>query len=45
MCGESEGNLRVMRGRFVKLYRSMGLKVNGDESEVIVLGIEDRLLC
>ena len=40
LCGESEEYFRVMVGRFVKLLRRRGLKVNAGKSKVMVLGGE-----
>ena len=47
LCGESEGNLKVMVGRFVEVYRRRGLKFNAGKSEVMVfvLGGEEGLVC
>ena len=36
--GESEKYLKVMAPRFVEMYRIRGLKVNVDNSKVMVLG-------
>ena len=36
LCGESEEDLRVMVGRFVEVYRRIGLKINAGKSKVMV---------
>ena len=38
LCGESEVDLKVMLVCFVEVWRRIGLKVNADNSKVIVLG-------
>ena len=40
LCGYSEGNLRIMMGRFVEVCRRY-LKVNADKSKVMVLNGEE----
>ena len=45
LCGESEGELRAMVGRFVEVCRRRGLKVNSDKSKVMVLNEEEGLEC
>ena len=42
LCGESEGDLKVMVRRFAELCRRV-LKVNADKSKVLVLGGEEGL--
>ena len=38
LCGKSDQDLEGMVENFLKIYRSRGLKVNVDKSEVMVLG-------
>ena len=45
LCGESEGGLRAMVGRFVEVCRRRGLKVNAGKSKMMVLGGEEGLEC
>ena len=45
LCGESEEDLRVMVGRFAKVCRRKGLKVNAGKSKGIVLNGEEGLKC
>ena len=45
LCGESEEELRVMVGRFAKVCRRRGLKVNAGKSKVMVLNGEEGLVC
>ena len=45
LCGESEGDLRAMVGRFVGVCRRRGLKINAGKSKVMVLGEEEGLEC
>ena len=45
LCGESEGDLKVMVGRFVEVCRRRGLNVNAGKSKVMVLGGEEGLEC
>ena len=42
LCGESEKDLRVMVGRFAKVCRRRGLKVNNGKSKVMVLNGEEE---
>ena len=44
LCGESEEDLRAMRGQFGEVYRR-GLKVNVGKSKVMVLNGELGLEC
>ena len=41
LCGESEEYLRVMLGRFAKVCRGRGLKVNAGKTKVMVLNGEE----
>ena len=41
LCGESEEDLRVMRGSFVEVGKEIYLKVNANKSNVMVLGEEE----
>ena len=43
LCGESEEDLRAVRGRFVKVCRRRGLKDNAGKSNVMVLNGEKGL--
>ena len=45
LCGDSEGDLRVMVGRFAEVCRRRGLKVNAGRSKVMVLNGEEGLEC
>ena len=45
LCGELEEDLRTMLGLFVEVYRRRGLKVNADETKVMVLNEEEGLEC
>ena len=45
LCGESEEDLRAMVGRFAKVCRRRGLKVNAGKSKVMVLGGEEGSEC
>ena len=45
LCDESEEELRAMVGRFAKVCRRKGLKVNAGKSKVILLGGEEGLEC
>ena len=45
LCDESEGDLRVMVGRFAEVCRRRGLKVNAGKSKVMVLNGEEELEC
>ena len=45
LCGESEGDLKVMVGRLVEVCRRRGLNVNAGKSKVMVLGGEEGLEC
>ena len=45
LYGESEEDLRVMVGRFAKMCRRRGLKVNAGKSKVMVLNLEEGLEC
>ena len=45
LCDESEEELKVMVGRFLRFVEERGLKVNPDKSKVIVLGVEEGLGC
>ena len=38
LCGESEEDPKMMIGRFVKVCRRRGLKVNGDKIKMMMLG-------
>ena len=40
---ESEGELKVMVGRFIEVCRKRGLEFNADKSKVTVLGVEEGL--
>ena len=41
LCGESEEDLRVMVGRFAKVCRRRGLKVNAGKSKAMVMNGEE----
>ena len=41
LCGESEEDLGVMIGHFVKVGKISGLKVNADKSKGMELGEEE----
>ena len=41
LCGEPEETLRAMVGRFAKVCRRRGLKVNASKSKVILFGGEE----
>ena len=45
LCGESEEDLRVMVGLFAEMCRRRGLKVNADNSKVMVMNGEEGLAC
>ena len=43
LCGESEEDLKAILELFVEVCRKKGRKVNADEINVIVLGVEKGL--
>ena len=45
LCGDLEGDLRVMVGWFVEVCKRRALKVNAGKCEVIVLNEEEGLEC
>ena len=45
LCGESEEDLNVVVGRFVEVCRRRGLKVNADNSKVMVVDGEEGMKC
>ena len=45
LCGESEGDLRGMVGRFAEVCRRRGMKVSSGKNKVMVLNGEEGLKC
>ena len=45
LCGESEKDLRAIDGRFVKVCRRRGPKVNASKSKLMVMNGEEGLEC
>ena len=43
LCGEWEEDLGTMVGRFIKVCRKRGLKVNAGKSKVIVMNGDEEL--
>ena len=45
LCRESEEDLRAIVGRFIKVCRKRGLKINAGKSKVMLLGGKEGLEC
>ena len=41
LCDESEEDLKIMVGRIVKVSKRSGLRVNADNSKLMVIGKEE----
>ena len=45
LCRESEEDLRAIVGRFIKVCRKRGLKINAGKRKVMLLGGKEGLEC